>query len=81
MTGEQQLPIHLRGYLGDEVFFDAMAGYNENFKYNYASSYDFRDFLTTHTSIDMTDWFDNWVFHSGTPNFTVDSFSVVAFCR
>jgi len=66
----------LRGYLGDDVFFDAMAGYHEEFKYNYASSYDLRDFLSTQTSIDMTDWFDNWVFHSGTPNFTVDSFSV-----
>lgn len=68
----------LRGYLGDEVFFDAMAGYNEFFKYNYASSYDMRDFITEHTGIDMSDWFDNWVFHSGTPHYSVDSFSVVA---
>ena len=67
----------LRGYLGDSVFFDAMAAYNENFKYNYASSYDMRDFLTSYTGIDMTDWFDNWVLNSGTPHYSVDSFSVV----
>jgi aminopeptidase N len=66
----------LRGYLGDEVFFDAMAGYNEFFQHNFASSEDMRDFITNHTGIDMTGWFDNWVFHSGTPQFSVDSFNV-----
>ncbi len=66
----------LRGYLGDDVFFDAMAGYNEHFKYNYASSYDMRDFLTSHTGIDMAPWFDNWVLNSGTPHYSVDSFTV-----
>jgi aminopeptidase N len=66
----------LRGYLGDDVFFDAMAAYNQEFKYGYASSYDLRDFLTAHTDVDMADWFDNWVFNSGTPHFSVDSFAV-----
>lgn len=66
----------LRGYLGDDTFFDAMAAYNEAFKYNYASSYDLRDFLTSHTGIDMEPWFDNWVLHSGTPHYSVDSMNV-----
>ena len=66
----------LRGYLGDDIFFGAMAAYNENFKHDYVSSYDMRDFLTSHTGTDMTDWFDAWVFHSGTPHFSVDSFAV-----
>ncbi len=69
----------LRGYLGDELFFDALAGYNDHFQYNHASSYDMRDFLTSHTGVDMADWFDNWVFHSGTPHYSVDSFLVVPF--
>ncbi|MCB0805650.1 MAG: M1 family metallopeptidase [Bacteroidales bacterium] len=68
----------LRGYLGDDLFFDGMAAYNEEFKYNYASSYDLRDFLTGHTGVDMGPWFDNWVFHSGTPHYSVDSFQVIA---
>lgn len=68
----------LRGYLGDDVFFDAMAGYQEYFKYNYASSYDMRDFLTQHTGVDMAPWFDNWVLNSGTPHYSVDSFLVAA---
>lgn len=66
----------LRGYLGDEVFFDAMANFNEAYKYNFASSEDMRDFLTTYTGTDMTGWFDNWVFHAGTPHFSIDSMVV-----
>lgn len=67
----------LRGYLGDSVFFDAMAGYNEYFQHNYASSEDLRDFLTGYTGTNMTGWFDNWVFNSGTPEYSIDSFNVV----
>ncbi|MBC8485598.1 MAG: T9SS type A sorting domain-containing protein [Bacteroidetes bacterium] len=67
----------LKGYLGDEIFYNAMAEFNEYFKYNYASSYDMRDFLTSHTGIDMSDFFESWVLTSGTPHFSVDSFSVV----
>ena len=66
----------LRGYLGDDIFFDAMAAFNEEYKYNYVTSENMRDFITNHTGIDMTGWFDNWVFHSGTPHYSVDSFSV-----
>lgn len=67
----------LRGYLGDAIFFEALAAYHEYFKFNYASSYDMRDFLSDHTGIDMTDWFDNWVLNSGTPHYSVDSLQVV----
>ena len=66
----------LRGYLGDSVFFDALAAYQEHFKYSAASSYDMRDFMTSHTGQNLNDWFDNWVFHSGTPHYSVDSFLV-----
>ncbi|MCD4730919.1 MAG: M1 family metallopeptidase, partial [Bacteroidales bacterium] len=67
----------LRGYLGDEVFFDAMTAFNEEFKYNYASSEDMRDFITDHTGTDMTGWFDNWILTAGTPHYSIDSFSVI----
>lgn len=67
----------LRGYLGDETFFDAVAAYNEAYKFNYASSENLRDFISGHTGIDMNGWFDNWVFHSGTPHYSIDSFQVV----
>jgi aminopeptidase N len=35
-----------------------------------------RDFITGHTGINMSGWFDNWIFHAGTPHFSIDSFSV-----
>jgi len=68
----------LRGYLGDDLFYAAAAAYNEEFKYNHASSYDLRDVMTAETGIDMAPWFDNWVFHSGTPHYSVDSFNVLS---
>ncbi len=67
----------LRNYLGDTLFFNAVKAYVANFGLKNASSYDLRDFLTTYTGIDMTDFFDGWVFTSGYPHFSVDSFPVV----
>ncbi len=67
----------LRGYLGDELFFDAMKAYQENFKYNYASSYDMETFLTDYTGFEMSGFFNNWVYHSGTPQYSIDSFNVI----
>ena len=67
----------LRGYLGDEVFFDAMAAFNEELQFSAVSSEDMRDFLTNHTGIDMTGWFDNWILNAGTPHYSIDSFNVI----
>lgn len=68
----------LRHYLGDEVFFEAIRAYLAEFSYKNATSYQFRDFLTQHTGIDMTPFFDLWVFTKGFPHFSIDSTSVVA---
>ncbi|MCD4737217.1 MAG: T9SS type A sorting domain-containing protein [Bacteroidales bacterium] len=68
----------LRGYLGDDIFFDAIKGYNEHFNFNFASSYDMRDFLTSHTGIDMTGFFDTWVLTKGTPHYSIDSFNILS---
>ncbi|MBN3036411.1 MAG: T9SS type A sorting domain-containing protein [Bacteroidales bacterium] len=67
----------LRGYLGDQVFFDAMKAYQQHFALHHVSSEDFRDFLTMQTGTDMSGFFDNWVLHAGTPHFSVDSFQVI----
>jgi len=68
------LVVHtLRYYLGDEVFFPAIREYLNAFAYQPASSYDLRDFLTNETGIDMTNFFDNWVFTTGFPGFEIDS--------
>jgi hypothetical protein len=67
----------LRFYLGDSLFFRALSAYIDAFAYNSASSYDMRDFMTSYTGIDMTGFFDNWVFNPGTPHYSVDSFNVM----
>ncbi len=66
----------MRGYLGDSMFFNSIQAYLDTFSFNHASSEDFRDFLTSHTGVDMTDFFDGWVFSPGFPHFSVDSFTV-----
>lgn len=66
----------MRFYLGDSLFFDALSAYNDAFAFSPACSEDMRDFFTGHTGVDMTGFFDNWVFHSGTPQYTIDSMKV-----
>ena len=66
----------LRFYLGDSLFFDALKAYTAEFAYDYASSYDMRDFMTSYTGKDMGGFFDNFVLNSGTPHYSVDSFAI-----
>ncbi|MDD4218489.1 MAG: M1 family metallopeptidase, partial [Bacteroidales bacterium] len=63
----------LRGYLGDELFFGGMTQFLQENAYSSVSSYDMRDFLTDYTGIDMTDFFDDWVFSPGFFHFSIDS--------
>ncbi len=66
----------LRTYLGDDLFFSGIQNYLNTFKYSDASNYDFRDNLSSFTGVDLTDFFDGWVFQEGFPHFSVDSFTV-----
>lgn len=67
----------LRNYLGDSIFFTSLKAYMETFAYNSASSWDLRDFISNYTGIDMSDFFNAWVFSPGFPHFSIDSFNVV----
>ena len=66
----------LRGYLGDSLFFSGVQAYLQHFAFANASSEDMRDFLSEFTKVDLTNFFDAWVFDAGFPHFSVDSFSV-----
>jgi aminopeptidase N len=68
----------LMNYLGQEVFFDAIKAYLQEFAFAPASSEDMRDFLTNYTGRDMTGFFDTWVFTPGTPHYSIDSANVSA---
>lgn len=63
----------LRGYLGDELFFETMTNFLQDNAYSSVSSYDMRDFITDYTGIDMTDFFEDWVFTPGFVHYSIDS--------
>jgi len=67
----------LRGYLGDELFFNAITALLEEYRFNAISSEQMRDFLTNYTGVDLTDWFDGWVFSPGFPHYSIDSVTTV----
>lgn len=65
----------IRGYLGDELFYKAVKEYLIQFGDSCASSEDIRDVFTEATGIDMTDFFDAWIFSPGFPHFSIDAYS------
>lgn len=72
------LMVHtLRNYMGDDLFFPAVKAYVQEFKNDYASSWDLRDFLSGHSGMDLTGFFDSWIFTPGFPEYSVDSFNVI----
>ena len=66
----------LRAYLGDDVFFDACKDYLEDLAFTSISSYDMETVFSQNTGIDMSGFFNNWVYNGGTPHYSIDSFSV-----
>ncbi len=66
----------LRYYLGDSVFFPAVRYYLEKYKFSNASSEDLRDALSEYSKVDLTDFFDFWVFGKGFPFFEIDNYTV-----
>ncbi len=63
----------MRTYLGEDVFYDAITAFLQTFAYQSVSSEEMRDFLTDYTGVDMTGFFDAWVFTPGTPHYSIDS--------
>lgn len=67
----------LRGYLGDDIFFPAITEFLNQNAYNSVSSYDLMNFLTDFTDIDMTDFFNDWVFTGGFVHYSIDSTNII----
>ena len=67
----------MRGYMGDSLFFYSVKTYLANNNYKDVSSLDFQNALTAASGIDMTDFFNDWVFNPGWPHFSIDSTVVV----
>lgn len=67
---------NLRAYLGDNLFFTGLTTLLQNNKYGNLTSNQFRDQLAQITGKNLNDFFDNWVFNAGFPQFSVDSLHV-----
>lgn len=63
----------LRNYLGDSLFFAACKYHLNKRAYNNSNSIQLRDDFTSATGIDMTRFFDDWIFTAGFPHFSIDS--------
>lgn len=67
---------NLRWYLGDSLFRMGMTEVLDSFALDDLSSTEMRDYLTQVTGVDMTDFFNDWVFNGGFSHFEVDSMTV-----
>jgi len=67
---------NLRGYLGDSLFFLGMKGVLDSAKWSNLSSTDYKNYMSHTINVDLTDFFDGWVFQPGYPDFDIDSYSV-----
>lgn len=71
------ITVHaLRNYLGDEVFFPAIRHYLDSYAFGHASSYDLRDALSEASGVDLTSFFETYVFTPGFRHFSIDSMNV-----
>lgn len=66
----------MRGYLGDDLFFDAIKAMGEDYAFKEIGTQGFCDFMTTETGIDMQGFFDAYLYAQGWTHFSVDSFTV-----
>ncbi len=65
----------LRYYLGNH-FFTSVQSYLTDFSFKDASSEDLRDHLANTSGINLTNFFDSWIFKAGFSQFEIDSFNV-----
>lgn len=66
--------IHnMRAYLGDSLFFVGLKSIIQNYKFRTINATQFRDELTSSAGIDMTNFFNDWVFSPGFSHFAIDS--------
>lgn len=68
------LTIHnLRGYMGDDLFFECISSFLDTYAFQPVTSEQFRDHLSSCSGTDMTPFFDGWIFNAGTPAFEFQS--------
>ncbi len=64
---------NLRAYLGDSLYRSGMKYFLNKYQFSDVNSELIRDELSSFTGIDLTDFFDDWIFNPGFSHFQVDS--------
>ena len=64
---------NLRAYMGDTLFRIGIRAALESTRFNDWSSENFRQQLETATGLDLQPFFNDWVFHGGYPDYSIDS--------
>ncbi|MFM2000263.1 MAG: hypothetical protein RL204_2210 [Bacteroidota bacterium] len=65
----------LRGYMGDQNFFEACRNFLEANVFSSINSEEMRDYFQQYTDRDLTAYFDNWIFAEGFPEYRIVSWS------
>lgn len=63
----------IKWILGDELFYAMLKAYQNNaaFAYNYVKTNDFRDFLSSYTGRNFTEFFNDWIYGEGYPIYQI----------
>ena len=64
---------NMRAYMGDSLFFKGLQSIVDSFQFKTVNASQFRDQLNLSSGLDLTDFFDNWIFASGYSHFAIDS--------
>lgn len=66
--------IHSLRYLinDDDLFFDAMQNYTEQYTGQLATGIDFRNSIADYTGINLDSYFDQWYFGQGYPTYSIE---------
>ena len=67
----------LRTMMGDSAFFVACKYYLKAHQYGNASSEDLLQYFQLYTPINLTDFFNNWVYNPGYEDIAIESYTVV----
>jgi len=63
----------LRGYLGDSLFFGSVKQMLNQYAYTTISTSEMRDFMSTHTAVNLNDFFNFHVYNPGFTHYSIDS--------
>ncbi|MGB1032432.1 MAG: M1 family aminopeptidase, partial [Flavobacteriales bacterium] len=66
---------NLRQVMGDEDFFEASQSFLEANTYQDVNSIQMRDFFQDFTEMNLTDFFDGWIFQPGFPDYRINNWN------